>query len=195
MARSWTFSRVRKAAQTDKGGHSFALQGATAVCQMHTSARRPSDAVPRCRKIRTSVHKQVRRQRETRGSMTTRGVGRTKGSRRGRVTHSGVGDHRRTAAATNPTDQTEGSQTSQTADHAVLNNCTKEPEHLPCRLSEKHAKVHHHPNFSMVHHMLRPTSTSQGVIALSPGESEFLCSGERGVSWTWSSLKAQRFGS
>ena len=43
-------------------GHSIALSGVTAVSPMHTNARRQSDAVQRCRKIRTSVHKQVRRQ-------------------------------------------------------------------------------------------------------------------------------------
>ena len=40
-----------------------------------------------------------------------------------------VGDHRRTAAATNLPDQTEESQTSHTADHVVVNY--EGPEHVP----------------------------------------------------------------
>ena len=44
-------------------------------------------------------------------------------------------------------------------------------------------------------HMLRSTRTTQGVVALSSGESEFfLRSGERKVSRTWSNLNAQRLG-
>ena len=43
-------------------GHSIALSGVTAVSPMHTNARLQSDAVQRCRKIRRSVRKQVRRQ-------------------------------------------------------------------------------------------------------------------------------------
>ena len=39
---------------------------------------------------------------------------------------SGVGNHRRTAAATNLSDQS-----SQSAEHVVVNYTTKEPEHLP----------------------------------------------------------------
>ena len=43
-------------------GHSFELSGVTAVSPMCTDERRQSDEVQRSRKIRTSVHKRVRRQ-------------------------------------------------------------------------------------------------------------------------------------
>ena len=47
------------------------------------------------------------------------------------VSHSGVEEHRRTAAATNLQKTRMRSQTSQTADHVVLNYCDEESEHLP----------------------------------------------------------------
>ena len=43
-------------------------------------------------------------------------------------------------------------------------------------------------------HVLRSTSTTQRVIALSSGESEFCALLNADVSRTWSSLNAQRFG-
>ena len=61
-------------------------------------------------------------------------------ARRGRVSHSSVGDHPLTAEATNLPDQSEWRQNSQTADHVVLNNGAEEPEHLPRTMITKWRK-------------------------------------------------------
>ena len=44
------------------------------------------------------------------------------------ISHNGVGDHRRTADSTNLLDQTEWSQTSQTADQVVVNHGADDPD-------------------------------------------------------------------
>ena len=51
----------QRSSQEWYAGHSFAYSGVTAVSPMYTNERRPSDAVQRCKKIRTSVHERVRR--------------------------------------------------------------------------------------------------------------------------------------